>query len=70
MKYIVEWQAGGELTIDTEGTDWTPEELIAQVDQAVSDAVDKISDAVVDEFDDCDVEADEAVYECKPRRIT
>lgn len=70
MKYEIEWQAGGELTIDTEGTDWTPDELIVQVDQTVAEAVDKIVIAVEDEFDDCDVEADEPVYETKPRRIT
>lgn len=70
MKYEIEWQAVGQLTIDTEGTDWTPDELQMQVQEAISGAVDEIANAVVDEFDDCDVDTDEAVFEVKPRRLS
>lgn len=69
MKYIVEWQMGGEITIDTEGTDWTPEELDSQVTQALTEAESEVVQCVVDEFDDCEV-ADETVSEYKLRRLS
>ena len=70
MRFKIEWQAGGELEIDTDGTDWSPEEVASQVDQAINYAIDAVAEAVADEFDDCEVHADEAAYDCKPRRIT
>lgn len=70
MRYKIEWQAGGELTIDTGGTDWTPEELESQVDQAINEAVDRVAEAVADEFDECEVDQDESVYEVKTRRLS
>lgn len=68
MKYIVEWQMGGEIEIDTEGTDWTPEELESQVAESLSEAEDKAVECFTDEFDDCDI-TPETVSEYKLRRI-
>lgn len=70
MKYEVEWQAGGTIIIDTEGTEWTPGELESQVDEAVNEAADRVAAAVADEFDGCEVDEDETVYEVKTRRIS
>lgn len=70
MRYKIEWQAGGDLEINTEGTSWSPDELVAQVEEAIGEALDGVLERVKEEFDDCDVSGDEAAFECKPRRIT
>lgn len=70
MKYIVEWQAGGEIHIDTAGTDWSPEELETNVGNALDDIGERAFDNVVDEFDDCEVSGDTGEVEFKLRRIS
>lgn len=56
--YRIEWQMGGEILLDTDGTDWTPSEVHMQIGQAIMGCQEKVADAVADEFDDCDVEGD------------
>lgn len=54
-RYRIEWQMGGEISIDTGDSDWTPDEVQSQATQVVMRMVDEVIDAVADEFDDCDV---------------
>lgn len=68
-RYIVEWQMGGEIAINTDGTDWTPGEVEMQVSQSLIAAVDRVVDEVADEFDDCQVRGD-GTDEFTLRRLT
>lgn len=57
-RYRIEWQIGGEITIDTGSTDWTRGEVDMLVGQALLSAEDRTLDEVAGEFDDCGVEGD------------
>lgn len=68
MKYVIEYQIGGEITIDTGDTDWSAEELRNSVAMAIDDAESAALDRMQDEFDDCEVDG-EVASEYKLRRI-
>lgn len=70
MRYIVEYQMGGEVEIDLEGTDWLPEEIDSQVSQALDAAAEAAADRIADEFDDCEVNGEPAGVEYSLRRVT
>lgn len=70
MKYVVEYQMGGEVEIDLEGTDWLPEEIDSQVSQALDSAAEAPADRIAEEFEDCEVNGEPATAEYSLRRVS
>lgn len=70
MKYVVEYQMGGEITIDTEGTDWSIPELEGIVQLAIDSSESSTIDRIIEEFDDCEIVGEPAVSEYTLRRLS